>query len=147
MEDCTIYVSDDPSSGNLSGLAPPSPSRHLRPAALRTKSSKKNAKSSRSEKCVECKQGFQFLGQPPLQIQCKRFFHLKMSIYPLFRCSVILSLKTELRRQGPGGELASTMTVIKDSPEAYLEYMKVPAHFADQIFLVIFIYTNLTEII
>ena len=52
-----------------------------------------------------------------------------------FRQSVILSLKTELRRQGPGGELAMTMSVIKKSPEAYLEYMNVRGRFADQIFI------------
>ena len=52
-----------------------------------------------------------------------------------FRLSVIVSLKAELSRQAPGGDLASTMTVIKGSPEAYLKYMKVRGHFADQIFL------------
>lgn len=75
VEDCTRYVSDDQSSGELSGLAPPSPTRPLLPAALRTKSSKTKAKSSRSEKCVECKRGFQFWRQPPLQIQCKKCRH------------------------------------------------------------------------
>ena len=70
VEDCTRYVSDDLSSEELSGLAPTSPSTI--PAALRTKSRPTKAKSSRSEKCVECSKGFAFWRQPPLQIQCKK---------------------------------------------------------------------------
>ena len=60
VEDCRRYVSDELSSGELSGLAPPSPTRNPLPAALRTKSSKTKAKCTRSEKCLECKRGFQF---------------------------------------------------------------------------------------
>ena len=73
-------------------------------------------------------------------------FILEMFYY-LFRRSVILGLKSELRRQGPGGDLAQTMTAIKGSPEAYLEYMKVQGCFADQIFLLMLASLLQTDII
>ena len=53
----------------------------------------------------------------------------------ILRQMVVQSLRTELRRQGPQGDLRCQMIASHNSPEAYLDWMKIRGHFADHIFI------------